>query len=232
MYHGPSSNVLSKNAFSQMRAPADASPPAIKAIFFDFDGVLTMDKTGSLTTTRYISQATGIDHTRVKAAFARYNEDLTRGKCTHVEIWDDLCRDIGADIDIAMLERAFSTTALNDEMLTLAKRLRPSFIVGLITDNKQDRMDCLERLHGLSAVFRPIVVSAAVGSTKTDHAIFDHALRLVDVEPRDCIFIDNNARNLVAPREMGIDAIYFGDEERDVPALIRELRRRRVVLAM
>jgi hypothetical protein len=33
----PSSNVLSKNAFSQMRAPADASPPAIKAIFFDFD---------------------------------------------------------------------------------------------------------------------------------------------------------------------------------------------------
>jgi len=214
-----------------MRAPADASPPAIKAIFFDFDGVLTMDKTGSLTTTRYISQATGIDHTRVKAAFARYNEDLTRGKCTHVEIWDDLCRDMGADIDIAMLERAFSTTALNDEMLTLAKRLRPSFIVGLITDNKQDRMDCLERLHGLSAVFRPIVVSAAVGSTKTEHAIFDHALRLAAGKPRDCIFIDN-ARNLVAPREMGIDAIYFGDEERDVPALIRELRRRRVVLAM
>jgi hypothetical protein len=31
---------------------------------------------------------------------------------------------------------------------------------------------------------------------------------------------------------MGIDAIYFGDEERDVPALIRELQRRRVVLAM
>jgi putative hydrolase of the HAD superfamily len=138
----------------------------------------------------------------------------------------------GADIDIAMLERAFSTTALNDEMLTLAKRLRPSFIVGLITDNKQDRMDCLERLHGLSAVFRPIVVSAAVGSTKTDHAIFDHALRLVDVEPATAFSLTTTLETSSHPEKMGIDAIYFGDEERDVPALIRELRRRRVVLAM
>jgi len=58
----------------------------IKAVFFDFDGVLTTHKTGSLTTTRFISQATGIDHTRVEAAFSRYNEDLTRGTCRYAAI--------------------------------------------------------------------------------------------------------------------------------------------------
>ena len=211
---------------------ADPVHQMIKAIFFDFDGVLTMDKTGSLTTTRSLSQVTGIDHERVKAAFARFNEDLTRGKCTHRAIWDDLCRDVGADIDIALLEKAFASTPLNHELLAVAKRLRPRFVVGLITDNKQDRMDCLERLHGLSVVFRPIVVSAAVGSTKTDRAIFDRALALAHVEPRECIFVDNTARNLLVPREMGIDTIYFDDEERDVPKLVHELRKRRVELAM
>ena len=166
------------------------------------------------------------------AAFALFNNGLTRGGYTHAVVWADIRHALRAAVDISLLDAAFASTPLNNGMFALARRLRPRYVVGVITDNKQDRMDCLERLHGLSAVFRPIVVSAAVGSTKTDHAIFDHALRLVDVEPRDCIFIDNNARNLVAPREMGIDAIYFGDEERDVPALIRELRRRRVVLAM
>ena len=95
----------------------------IKALFFDFDGVLTMDKTGSLTTTRYLSHATGIEHMRVKAAFARFNEDLIRGKCTHASIWDEVCRDIGTNIDIALLDRAFASTPIDDEMLALAKRL-------------------------------------------------------------------------------------------------------------
>ena len=140
----------------------------IKALFFDFDGVLTMDKTGSLTTTRYLSHATGIEHMRVKAAFARFNEDLIRGKCTHASIWDEVCRDIGTNIDIALLDRAFASTPIDDEMLALAKRLRCNYVVGMITDNKQDRMDCLERLHRLSSLFCPVVVSAAVGSTKNE----------------------------------------------------------------
>jgi putative hydrolase of the HAD superfamily len=202
----------------------------IKALFFDFDGVLTLDRTGSLTTTRYISVATGIDHARVTAAFATYNDDLTRGRCTHAEVWAEICNDLMADVDIALLERAFASTPLNVEMLALATRLRPSYIIGVITDNKQDRMDCIEGLHGLSYIFQPIVVSAAVGSTKTDRAIFEHALALADVAPSECIFIDNSARNLAVPRAMGIDAIHFDDEANDIPKLIGELRERHVVV--
>jgi hypothetical protein len=56
----------------------------IRAIFFDFDGVLTTDKIGSVTTTRYISQKIDVPVTIVKAAFAPYNRDLTNsaGTCS------------------------------------------------------------------------------------------------------------------------------------------------------
>ena len=201
-----------------------------KAIFFDFDGVLTLDQTGSLTTTRHISKVTGIDPRRVEAAFALFNDDLARGKCTHAAVWADIRRALRADVDISLLEEAFASTPLNNEMFALARRLKPRYVVGMITDNKQDRMDCIERLHRLSSQFHPIVVSAAVGSTKTDRAIFEHALALTRVRASECIFIDNDARNLSVPRKMGIAAVHFDDVANDIPRLIDELRERGVVI--
>jgi len=201
-----------------------------KAIFFDFDGVLTLDPTGSLTTTRHISKATGIDPRRVEAAFALFNDDLTRGKRTHAAVWADICRALRADVDISLLEEAFASTPLNNEMLALAMRLGPHYVVGVITDNKQDRMDCIERLHRLSSYFYPVVVSAAVGSTKANRGIFEHALSLARVEPTECIFIDNSVRNLLVPHEMGMVGMHFDDVKNDVPALIGELAKRGVVL--
>ena len=201
-----------------------------KAIFFDFDGVLTLDPTGSLTTTRHISKATGIDPRRVEAAFALFNDDLTRGKRTHAAVWADICRALRADVDISLLEEAFASTPLNNEMLALAMRLGPHYVVGVITDNKQDRMDCIERLHRLSSYFDPVVVSAAVGSTKANRGIFEHALSLARVEPTECIFIDNSVRNLLVPHEMGMVGMHFDDVKTDVPALIGELAKRGVVL--
>jgi putative hydrolase of the HAD superfamily len=200
----------------------------IKAVFFDFDGVLTLDKTGSLTTTRYLSQATGLEHAQVKAAFTRHNEDLTLGRCTHADLWGAICHDLGVKLDIALLSEAFTSTPLNNAMLALARQLRPSYVVGIITDNKQDRIACIERLHSLSELFDPIVVSASVGSSKSDRRIFSKALALACVRPSECVFIDNNAQNLVAPREMGIDGVYFDDEANDLPRLSRELLERGV----
>ncbi len=202
----------------------------LKAVFFDFDGVLTLDRTGSLTTTRHISKVTGLDPRRVEAAFAPFNDDLTRGKCTHAAVWADICGALGTDVDISLLDEAFASTPLNNEMFALATRLRARYVVGVITDNKLDRMDCIEGLHRLSSYFDPIVISAAVGSTKVDRGIFEHALALARVEPAECIFIDNSVRNLLVPRAMGLVGLHFDDVANDVPGLISELAECEVVL--
>src|SRR3982751_4578729 len=116
--------------------------PMLKVIFFDLDGVLTVDKTGSLTTTRYLSQATGVELPRVQAAFARRNADLTLGRCTHASSWAGICRDLGTDIDMKSLHEAFASTPMNEPMLALARQLKLNYSVGMITDNKVDRIDC------------------------------------------------------------------------------------------
>jgi len=198
--------------------------PTIKAVLFDFDGVLTADKTGSLTTTRYLSEQTGIELSQVQSVFRRFNSDLTLGRTTHKQVWESICDDLGRKLSIDLLKEAFESTPLNARMLGLAKELRSRYSVGIVTDNKKDRIDLLKRLHNLPSLFDPIAVSAEVGVSKDDPKIFLGVLNRIRVSPEECIFIDNDEENLLAPRSLGIKTIYFDDEKQDFDALLAALQ--------
>lgn len=197
----------------------------IKAILFDYDGVLTTDKTGSTTTTRYLSQATGIELSIVKAAFSSHNKDLTLGKITHSDIWHELCRALGQELSISLLYKAFESTPVNEGMFSLARRLKTGHVVGIITDNKKDRIDHLKQYQRLESWFSPIVVSAEVGVDKESTEIFVYALKCAGVSAEESIFIDNNKANLVAASALGINTIFHDDEKNDINALCQTLKR-------
>jgi HAD superfamily hydrolase (TIGR01549 family) len=195
----------------------------ISAIFFDYDGVLTTDKTGSLTTCRYVSQATGIDISAIQAAFRPYNEELMLGKTTHVEIWPAICQALGREVSFTLLREAFESTPVNAGMFSLARRLNGKYSLGIITDNKKDRIDHLKSFQGLELLFDPIVVSSEVGSNKGSIEIFRGALNYLGLELGTCIFIDNNRANLLAPSALGMHAVFHDDEKNDIAGLVKAL---------
>ena len=195
----------------------------IKAVFFDFDGVLTRDKTGSITTLRYLSSATGIAFDELEDAFREHNTALNLGRTTYTAIWPFVCRKLNRNLDIALLAAAFESTPINVGMLELAKNLRKTCATGIITDNKQDRMDHLKRSARLAAMFDPIVVSAEVGCDKHTPSIFERALALLAIEPQESVFIDNTASNLVPADALGMNTIYFDAEKNDIAALASTL---------
>jgi HAD superfamily hydrolase (TIGR01549 family) len=196
----------------------------IKAVFFDYDGVLTTDKTGSLTTSRYLSQATGIPFSAIKAAFSRYHKDLTLGKKTHSQIWHEVCSALGQELSIALLCEAYESTPMNAAMFSLARRLKENYAVGIITDNKKDRIDHLKQHQNLESLFSPIVVSAEVGADKKSAKIFLHALHCAGMSAEESVFVDNNKDNLVAPAALGIKTIFHDDEKNDIEALLRNFK--------
>jgi putative hydrolase of the HAD superfamily len=197
---------------------------SIKAVLFDFDGVLTTDKTGSLTTTRYLSKRTGVELSRVQSVFRRFNNDLTLGRTTHEQIWESICSGLGKRMNIELLKEAFESTPLNARMLELARRLQSRYAVGIVTDNKQDRIDHLKKVYDLPSLFDPIAVSAEIGVGKDNPKIFLDALRRLGADPHECIFIDNSQENLIAPSAIGIKTIYFDDEKQDFNALFAALK--------
>lgn len=195
----------------------------VKAIFFDYDGVLTRDKTGSLTMNRFLSARTGIPFDRVRQTLQKHNRALNEGDASYADVWPAVCAELECDIPLDLVTKAFESTPLNDDMFSLARGLKAHYFVGIITVNKKERIDHLKQYQRLFELFDPIVVSAEVRCTKANPRIFELALACLRVNPENSIFIDNTRDNLAAPGALGMKTVHFDDEKNDVAGLARLL---------
>lgn len=195
----------------------------IKAILFDFDGVLTVDKTGSRSVLNYISKTTDIPFDTLKTEYYKYNGQLLNGRLTHKEMWGDFCKSLGHDIEYSLLVDSFRNTPLDGKMLDLVKELKADHKIGLVTDNKCDRIDEILSYYKLSDLFDTVSVSAEYRSGKESAYIFNKTAEKLAVAPNECIFIDNTAKNLIAAKQIGIKTILFNDENRDINEFKKQL---------
>ncbi|MEL7648795.1 MAG: HAD hydrolase-like protein [Sedimentibacter sp.] len=203
----------------------------IKAILFDFDGVLTTDATGSLSICNYICKKAGLDVKLFENEYYKYNNDLLYGKTSHEEIWQKLCEELNTPIDMNILRESFINTPIDRRMLSIVKDLRwQKYKTGMVTDNKKDRMDDILKHYGLNKVFDSVAVSAEVGSGKDYDDIFIKAIKDLDVKADECIFIDNQEKNLFIPKRMGMKAIYFDHEKRNYGKLINDFKSLSIIL--
>ena len=198
----------------------------VKAVFFDYDGVLTRDKTGSLTMNRFLSARTGIPFDRVRQALQKHNRALNEGDASYADVWPAVCAELARDVPLDLVIEAFESTPLNDDMFSLARGLKDRCFVGIITDNKKERINHLKQYQRLPDVFDPIVVSAEVRCTKANPRIFELALACLRVNPAESVFIDNTPDNFVAPAALGMKTVHFDDEKNDVAGLARLLHTR------
>lgn len=197
----------------------------IKAVLFDFDGVLTLNATGTQSTCNYISEVAGFDREIFTKEYRKYNKDLVYGRITHEEIWERLCNGINKKIDIQILYDSFIHTPINTEMIEIVKSIKnQGYATGLITDNKTDRMDYINRCIDLSKIFDSIIISSIIGSGKENNKIFHVAIEELVVKSSECIFIDNKEKNLIVPRRMGMEVIFFDHKERDMEKFKLQLR--------
>lgn len=197
----------------------------IKAVLFDFDGVLTIDKTGSTTITNYISNTCGIPLEKVKSCYYKFNKQLLLGETTHQEIWQDFCKDLEQDIDYSILLDSFRYTRLDDKMIALVQTLKERYLIGMVTDNKCDRISTILEHRGLRQYFDVVAISANLHSGKDSHGIFEYVLNTLSVSASECVFIDNTENNLVIPKQMGMSIIFYNDDNRDYDLFINDLEK-------
>lgn len=191
----------------------------IKAICFDLDGVLTTDKTGSRTTLRYLARETGLPEELLGSEYYKYNKAMLYGEITHRDMWEDFCGAVGQKIAFSVLIDAFCSTPMDREMLALVQELKKTYLIGMITDNKQDRIDEILTWNDLDELFDVVSVSARHHCRKTEKGIFERTLAAFKAAPEECIFIDNTEKNLTVPKQLGMHTIFFDDEKRDMAQL-------------
>ena len=178
-------------------------------IYFDFDGVLTTNKSGFMLFCENISKKTQISLEKVMECYGRYADDIYTGRKVYSDIWEGFCQCLGKEIEFSS---EFFETGKNEEMFALVRALREKgHFLGIISDNSKERADFVVAKFGLGELFDQVILSSEEGCMKTDKEIFK------DVH-KPAIFIDNSEKNLIVPKELGIKTIYY-EENSSVEAL-------------
>jgi len=198
----------------------------IKAVLFDFDGVLTTRSSGSETVCASLSGICGIPYERLFGEYCKYRNDLLIGKIGYETVLPLLNRSLGCEISPGLLCEAFADAPVDEKTVALAARMkRRGLAIGLITDNPKARIDAVAGSRGWDGFFDVMAVSSEIGGRKDGREIFVAALEKLGLGAADCVFIDDNENNVAVAAAMGFEAVYFDSANRDHAALQRLLER-------
>lgn len=193
----------------------------IKKIFFDFDGVLTTDKTGAETHSKYFSQKIGVNAQELLSKVKQYDGEIDAGKISIKDVWESICKEAKIEFNPNWLKEAFISTPIDERMLEYARQLKDKYSVGIITDNSTERMNVIMEQNKGFNIFDTIIISEDVKCTKEGTEIFEITTQRANVNAEECIFIDNKQKNVDTAKKVGFIGVYFDDKKRDYDNLFK-----------
>ena len=199
------------------------STPTIKAIFWDFGGVLTTGPFGAFKRFELENNLPPDFIRRVNATDPDTNA------------WARLER---GEIDLEEFDRAFEAETrraghpigglrilgliagdLRPEMVDVLRRCKPHFINACLTNNigAGDRGgfgpagERAAQYQKIMALFNFVLESSKAGVRKPDPRFYEMACKMAAVEPRQAVFLDDLGINLKPARAMGMTTIKVAD---------------------
>ncbi|WP_024336971.1 HAD-IA family hydrolase [Bradyrhizobium japonicum] len=189
---------------------------AIKAVIFDFGGVLTSSPFEAFTRFEIerglpadiIRRTNAANHLEnAWAKFERAEVDID----TFDELFATESLALGAEVrgrDVLPLLQG----SLRPEMVEALKRIKAQFKTGCITNNLP--ANAIGSMTGRSlyiaevmVLFDHVIESAKIGLRKPDPRIYQLMVETLKVDPNNCVYLDDLGVNLKPAREMGMTTI-------------------------
>jgi putative hydrolase of the HAD superfamily len=137
---------------------------------------------------------------------------------------------LGVDLDIDAYGRFMGSTAIGVHW-PVVHRIRElkgeGFQLALLTNNIAEFGDHWKATFPLDELFEIVVDSSSVGMRKPDPAIYRLTLEQLRVAPNASVFIDDNADNIRAARDLGMETVHFGEDPWGALAELDEILSRR-----
>ena len=214
---------------------------AIRAVICDFGGVLTTPLIGSFMA---FQDRTGIPMEALGTAMGRIYErdgehplyELEKGRVSEQDflatLRDELASDLGHVPELHNFsELYFDALNPNEEMIAEMRSAREGGCrMALLTNNVREWEPHWRAMLPVDEIFELVVDSAFVGMRKPEPEIYELALKrlrahdpiaLGDLQPAECLFIDDFEVNCAAARELGLNAVRFESNDQAI-AEIRE----------
>ncbi len=191
----------------------------IKAIFFDWGGVLIEHPTNNILS--YCAGALGISRDKLIEVYQRYHISLQTGEADEKALWEDILRSEGKTINLkeSLWQEAFSAAySPRENMFKLVRRLRGNgYKVGLISNTESPAAKLFLEKH--KNEFDSTIFSCNLGIIKPYARIYYKALESLDVLAEKSVFIDDLEENIKGAENIGMKGILYKSYEQVIDEL-------------
>lgn len=190
-------------------------PKAIRAVIFDFGGVLGLPQDRARVLTMASLCALSIEE--FQSAYGRDRRELDRGTLSAEEYWSRILETAGAAADpdlIARIEREDSLgwTGINRAVVDWGAELRTQgYQTAILSNMPASKLSFMRASGSFDWIndFQPAIFSCEYLLVKPEPEIYRLCLEKLAVDPERCVFLDDVLLNVEAARALGIHALHF-----------------------
>ena len=100
-----------------------------------------------------------------------------------------------------------------DDALNAISKYHKKYKLAIVSDAWPSLLDVYDK-NGLTHYFDAIVISSLIGTTKPDPKMYLTALRELNIEPQEAVFVDDSLKNCFGAIEVGINAVLLCRDKR------------------
>lgn len=94
-------------------------------------------------------------------------------------------------------------------MKELLEKLQPNYFLAILTNEGKEWANIKIDNQKIRNLFKKIIISADLHELKPAKEFYLKALKILNVKPEECIFIDNQKKNCEVAEKLGIKSIVF-----------------------
>jgi epoxide hydrolase-like predicted phosphatase len=192
----------------------------IKALIFDFGGVLTNPVWESFA---HFCREEGLEEDTIKELFRSDPgaladlRELEKGTVSEPEFERRFAERLGLESSEGLIERLFVGMTPLEEMIEVVRLARAAGLKTALLSNSWS-VDHYDR-EMLDALFDVAIISGEVGMHKPQEEIYRLTVEKLGVEPSECVFIDDLRENCEAAEAIGMTAIRHRHHVETIPKL-------------
>jgi glucose-1-phosphatase len=144
-----------------------------------------------------------------------------RGEISTTQFYEYLCKTANLSMPLPHFQEIWSSVFLpglmvSEELITALKRNYPLI---LVSNTNEAHFEYVRSNYRVVDYFDRHVLSYEVGSLKPDRKIFEYAIAAANRPAEALFFIDDREENVIAARQLGINAHQFESQTKLVAAL-------------
>ena len=192
-----------------------------KWIIFDVMGVIFT--VGDDTNDLLVPYVQKIDASNSREKVNEVYMEASLGRISSCTFWKQLnCAtdDTYKEVEQKYLDECLS---IDQEFVETATRLKGKYNLAILSNDVSEWGAYLREKYNINELVEFSIISGDVGYRKPSEDIYKLALERIDVDPEDCVFIDDRDKNLKPALQLGMKAVRFlrDDSECKLDSIIR-----------